>query len=123
MRRRVLLLDDEPEIVFVAAEYLEALGWDALRCVTLAEAETAVARANALDAAVLDWVLSGSSARSLVGRLRARHPRCRVLLATGLGSDAVDERELGIPVIRKPYTMHALASRLDQLVGDQAGAR
>ena len=112
----MLLLDDEPEIVYVAGEYLSALGWQTTRCSSMAEAYRAVADLPAFDAAVLDWVVGGSSVRGLLAKLRTRHPGCQVLLATGLGREIVDEDELGLPVIRKPYTMRDLAALLDEQV-------
>lgn len=119
MSPRVLLLDDEPEIVYVVGEYLATLGWQTIQCKSMPEASAAVAQSRALDAAVIDWVVGGTSARALIEQLQKRHPRCVILLATGLGSDVVDERELGLPVIRKPYTMRAIASRLDALLDHQ----
>lgn len=116
MSPRVLLLDDEPEIVYVVGEYLATLGWQTIQCASLSEASAAVAQSRAFDAAVIDWVVGGSSARLLIEQLQKRHPKCAVLLATGLGADMLDEREVGLPVIRKPYTMRALASRLDGIV-------
>lgn len=116
MKPRILLLDDEPEIVFVTAEYLSDQGWLPIRCASTAEAEAAITHGPALDAAVLDWVVGGASARGLIEKLRNRHPRCRILLATGFGSDVVDEADLGVPIIRKPFTMRGLSLRLETLL-------
>ena len=112
----MLLLDDEPEIVYVVGEYLTTLGWQTIQCASMAEASTAVAQARALDAAVIDWIVGGASARTLIEQLQKRHPKCAVLLATGLGADVLIAREFGLPSIRKPYTMRAIANRLEAMV-------
>jgi DNA-binding response OmpR family regulator len=115
MQRRVLLVDDEPEIVRVAAEYLTALGWDPKVATTLAEAERIAELRIPLQAAVVDWVIEGSSARRLIERLGTYQPQCPILLTTGHGSELLSEAVMGLPMIRKPYSMKTLSLRLEAL--------
>jgi DNA-binding response OmpR family regulator len=113
--RRLLLVDDELEISQLAAEYLAASGWKSDPVTTLAQAERLVDAGGPYDAAVIDWVIGGSTARGLLERVHLRQPTCRVLLASGHGVDILRDNPQGVPVIRKPYTLRALAARLDAL--------
>jgi DNA-binding response OmpR family regulator len=67
-------------------------------------------------AAVVDWVIEGSSARRLLERIKTFQPKCQILLTTGHGAEMISEAHVGLPMIRKPYPMRALALRLDALV-------
>ena len=114
--RRLLLVDDESEIAQLAAEYFSSLGWTALSASTVAEAERIIDRQGPFDVAVIDWVIGGSTARGLIERVEARHPRCRVLLASGHGVELLRDNSEGVPVIRKPFTLRALALRVESLL-------
>ncbi len=114
--RRLLLVDDELEIAQLAAEYFSSLGWDAKCAASVAEAERLIDKSGQFDVAVIDWVIGGSTARGLIERLEARQPRCRVLLTSGHGVDILRDNSEGVPVLRKPFTLRALALRVAALV-------
>lgn len=114
--RRLLLVDDELEIAQLAAEYFSSLGWDARAASSVSEAERLIDKSGPFDAAVIDWVIGGSTARGLIERLETRQPRCRVLLTSGHGVDILRDNSEGVPVLRKPFTLRALARRVEALL-------
>jgi DNA-binding response OmpR family regulator len=87
---RVLLVDDETELVSALGERLVIRGIDAEWVSTGAEALQRVAR-GPFDLAVLDMKMPGLSGLALKERLQAQDPRLKFLFLTGYGSEQVFE--------------------------------
>lgn len=79
---RVLVVEDEPLIGFLAEELLEAAG-HAVRLAGSAKAALRLAEAEAFDVAVVDLGLPDATGAVLVTRLLALRPDLPVVLSTG----------------------------------------
>lgn len=114
---RILLVDDEAELLTIQAEYLRQVGF---RVDTATSGRDAVGRLDAVEGdpyavAVIDWSLPDLPGRRLVRLLEQRAPGCRVLIQTGHLADVVDaEATIGpvVGVLRKPIRLRELAERL-----------
>lgn len=95
-KSRVLLVDDEHELVFTTAERLEMRGYQVDAVTDGAEA-LARAAASRYDVAVVDVKMPGVSGLAVLRELRQTQPRLPVILLTGHGSstDGEDGVELG----------------------------
>ncbi len=111
---RLLLVEDDPEMSRIAAEYLRRTGFSVDAALDGASAMRAL-RLNSYDAVVLDVRLPDADGFDLCRQLRAMGSEARVLMATA--RDAVEDRVLGLDIgaddyLVKPYAMAELAARL-----------
>jgi DNA-binding response OmpR family regulator len=90
---RVLLVDDEPELVFTMAERLELRGYE-VDAVTSGEEALAKIRSVVYDVAVVDLKMPGMSGADVLETVRQELPALPVVLLTGHGATAETEEEL-----------------------------
>ncbi|HEU4700109.1 MAG TPA: response regulator [Gemmatimonadales bacterium] len=85
MRRRILIVDDEPIVRAIIARLLEEEGYDVTE-VSDAPRALAAARAAAppFDLVITDNLMPGMSGRRLLDELRAEWPDLAVVLISGL---------------------------------------
>jgi CheY-like chemotaxis protein len=119
--RRVLLMDDEREILSVTGEMLRRMGHQ----VTLARdgdeavaaCRDAVAAGMPIEVAVLDLTIPGGmGGREACGRLRELDRRIGVVASSGYSNDAVmgDFRRFGFQaVLPKPYRIDELQAAIE----------
>lgn len=122
----ILLVEDEPKVLEVTRDMLEALGFRVLATTSPAEALRLYETHRPEIALVLsDTVMPGMSGPELLAALRARDPDVRCVLMSGypLG----DARGLGarvdVPWIQKPFRRDDLAQAIRQALGRVGKAR
>jgi CheY-like chemotaxis protein len=122
---RVLILDDQEQVLRTGARMLTALGYDAV-CVTRGEdAVAACTAANAggqpFDAVILDLTIRGGMGGvDTLHELRKICPDICAIAASGYSTDPVlaNHASYGFrAVITKPYTAEAFAAALTQALG------
>lgn len=114
---RVLVVDDEPQIVRALGIHLRARGWDVVTAGDGIEALD-VARHAHPDVVVLDLGLPALDGVDVIGRLRARSP-VPILVLSGRSdsTDKVDALDAGADdYVTKPFGMDELMARLRALV-------
>ena len=112
---RVLLIDDEEELVSTLTERLKIRNIDAEYVVS---GQDAISRLEAkkFDAVLLDYKLPGMSGLEVMRKIHKSHPGIKVLLFTGAGS--VDEEQNSIPeetipdILLKPIDIDVLINKL-----------
>jgi signal transduction histidine kinase/ActR/RegA family two-component response regulator len=119
-RGTVLVVDDEPLVLRIAARALEELGY---RVFTAADGQSAVQTfgANRVDAVVLDLVMPVMGGRETFRALHAIDPEVKVLLITGYGlnHEAQELLDLGVRgFLAKPFSIAELSTALARLVDD-----
>jgi nitrogen regulation protein NR(I) len=82
---RILVVDDEPNVLRAFEEILRGQGYEA---VTDARAEEAFARleTEAVDLAILDICMPGINGLEALQRIKRRHPHLPVIIVTGQGT-------------------------------------
>jgi two-component system phosphate regulon response regulator OmpR len=110
----VLLVDDEPELRALLAEYFGRNGFSVMQAADAAAARACVAE-RVPDVAVLDINMPGENGLSLARGLREAHPRLGLLMLTTAG-EAVD-RIVGLEVgaddyVAKPFELRELLARV-----------
>jgi DNA-binding NtrC family response regulator len=126
--RRLLILDDDTELVDAVARHLERRGYSPTRTYMVAEAaaaiEQSVQEALPFQAIVTDLQLPDGDGRAVIRLARERLPSCPVVMMTGSGSisGSVEAIRLGaVTVLEKPVSLDTLENELRQAVDDRAG--
>jgi DNA-binding response OmpR family regulator len=108
---KILLVEDEIEILDAITEYLEREGYAVTRAVDGAEALRRVDTERP-DLVLLDVGLPGLSGLEVLRRLREDHPRVPVVMLTGLNDEAQARRTLqmgAVDYVRKPFDLGHLS--------------
>ncbi|MGQ0843965.1 MAG: response regulator [Sporichthyaceae bacterium] len=122
MTRRVMIVDDEPDIREIAALSLESLhGWDIVPVGSGAEA-VAVGATQRLDAVLLDVMMPGQDGPATLIALRAQEATRDVpvvfLTAKAQLRERAELEELGaVGVLAKPFDPMTLGAELAALLG------
>ncbi len=110
MKPTVLLVDDEPSVLFGYRKFLEKAGYETAEAGTLKEARAAF-EGNRFDAVLLDMNLPDGSGVDYVPELRAGFPDIAIVVITGVGNvpAAVDALRGGADnFLTKPVDMGEL---------------
>jgi DNA-binding response OmpR family regulator len=122
---KILLVDDEPGILFAIRDYLSALGCQ-VDCVR--EAHAAAVQLDTTDYALVmtDLRLTGTSGKEGLGVIdhaRKRWPQVRTVLLTAYGTLEIEKevREHGVDVVlHKPVPLSEVAAVVFDLLRDDA---
>jgi two-component system, OmpR family, response regulator len=110
---RLVVVDDEPEIRAMVADYLGSNGYAVRRCANAGELDLVLASGPA-DLVVLDVSMPGEDGISIARRLRAAGPTSIIMLT---GCDDVVDRVVGLEVgaddyLTKPFDLRELRARI-----------
>ncbi len=116
---RILLIDDELELVSTLVERLEIRGICA-DAVTNGHDALERMRDMPYDVIVADLKMPGLSGKEVIEITRARYPETKILLITGHGRSSHDEMEKNIPgvfeILMKPFNINQLISSIQRAV-------
>jgi two-component system alkaline phosphatase synthesis response regulator PhoP len=122
--RRILIIDDEPSLLFMLTDRLEGEGY---RVCSETDGESGLARASSetFDAIVLDGMLPGRDGYDVCQTLRERGIRVPVLMLSARGQ--VVDRIVGLKLgaddyLVKPFDVSELLARLQALLRRAAPA-
>ncbi|MFB7664489.1 response regulator transcription factor [Kitasatospora sp. NPDC056138] len=115
---RILVVDDEPDLVEVVCGALRYEGWD-VRGATAGQSAVEQADAWRPDAVVLDMMLPDLDGMEVLRRIHAVQPEIRVLFLTA--KDAVEDRIAGLAAggddyVTKPFSLAEVVVRLRSLL-------
>lgn len=110
---RILVVDDDPGIRELLAEYLSQQGFDARTAASAAEMDRALADTQRPDLIVLDVMMPGEDGLSVVRRLSGKGPPIVMLSAMGEDTDRIVGLELGADdYLPKPCNPRELLARI-----------
>jgi PAS domain S-box-containing protein len=116
---RVLVVEDEPELLALAASLFRSIGYEVMTASNGADAKLIIERdADAVDIVFSDVVMPNVSGVQLAGWLRDNHPRIKVVLTSGYAQPALlsDYRSIEeFAFVDKPYRLADLARALRTL--------
>jgi two-component SAPR family response regulator len=113
--RRVLVVDDEPLIASLIADWLEELGCEVAGPVSSASAALQTAALAKLDAAFLDVTIGDGNSFALAKQLSAQG--VAVAFITGHDPSSLPAGFSSIPVLGKPFDLDAISRMLDRMLG------
>ncbi len=106
---RILLVEDDPRVRTATVGALEDLGYDPVSCSGGAEAMRLFVGED-FDLVISDVVMPEMTGPELIRELHARRPDIAVLFVTGFVGDGETDDLVGHELLRKPFTVAALAS-------------
>lgn len=123
---KVLVVDDEPELLEVTRAFMEDMGFDVISASNGKDGLTALRNNPDTNLLFTDVVMPGGmNGVKLAKEARAELPDIKVLYMSGFPSGAIADRsgtELDAPLITKPYSLKELASALDVLLREAPSA-
>jgi len=112
---RVLLVDDDILVSMGAADMLLDLGHSVTEAQSGTNALKLLESDAPFDVVVTDYAMPGMNGFELAQRIKGRHPRLPIVLATGYAELPAD-RSIKFGHLSKPYTSKDLAAALERAV-------
>ncbi len=120
-RAKVLVVDDEDDLLEIAIAYLRDMGHVALKANNAAIALDLAAREADLDLVITDILMPGGmNGVQLAQKLREQSPGIKIIYSSGFPADALAERGGVVsegPILRKPYQREEFETILRQMLG------
>jgi DNA-binding response OmpR family regulator len=104
--RRVLIVDDEPEVRAVLEDYLTEIGYEVLTAANGLEALWVVKHERP-GAVLVDLAMPRLGGLDTIRHIRKFDQRVRLVVVTGTltRETALELRELGVPIVLKPLDL------------------
>src|ERR1043166_6142343 len=115
----ILLVEDEPELRNVNAEFLSSLGYTVACAGGGLEALEMLHTAGSVDLVITDVVMPKMSGREFAQRLLQLRPNTRLLYVSGYPDDVVLQSGIsmhGMLYLQKPYSLKELAGKVQTLI-------
>jgi CheY-like chemotaxis protein len=118
--KAVLVIDDEPTVRMLVGEVLKELGHTAIEMSDGPAGLAVLQSATPIDLLITDVGLPGGlNGRQVADAARTLRPGLKVLFITGYAENAVignGQLEPGMQVLTKPFAIHELTRRVEQLI-------
>lgn len=119
----ILLVEDNQAVGQFATEMLHDLGYQTVWAANAAEALDILSAKDArFDLVFSDVIMPGMNGIELGEAIRQAYPALPILLTSGYSDVLAEEGSHGFGLIRKPYSVDALADVLHELVGKPRSA-
>jgi CheY-like chemotaxis protein len=120
----ILVVEDDPRVSRSTVAALEELGYRPVAAPSGRDALEAIAREESVDLVITDVMMPEMTGTELAAHLRRSHPEIPVLFVTGYVGDAAETEELvGGELLRKPFTVAALAHAVESALGRDISGR
>jgi len=113
---RILLVEDDPRVRTSTIGALEDLGYVPVACSSGADA-IELFRSQEFDLVISDVIMPEMTGPELIRNLRAEHGDFAVLFVTGYVGEGESDDLVGYELLRKPFTVSALASAVAAALG------
>ena len=111
----ILVVEDEPRVLKVTSRDLKRLGYRTLEANNASMAKTMIDSGQKIDLVFSDVLMPGDIDGQMLGLwVEKNHPLIKVVLTSGFTKrkTEVGENESSFPLLRKPYTIEALAKKV-----------
>lgn len=117
----ILVVEDDPRVLAATLAALRELGHRAVGCADPLNAPMAIEAMPALDLIMTDVLMPGQTGPEMIASVEAQLRGVAVLFVTGFTGEASAEQLRDRPVLRKPFTVAALARAVREAVAGEAG--
>ncbi|MEW6101870.1 MAG: response regulator [Candidatus Omnitrophota bacterium] len=113
MKNNILIVDDEPNIITILQEFLQAKGYGTQSASSAEEAFDAL-KAEPADTVLLDMRLPGMQGKDAARLIKEKYPQTKIIVITGYAQDAEDllRERLLEAVFAKPIRLNELYEKL-----------
>lgn len=116
----IFVVEDDPRVLNATMGALEELGHRAVACDDPIVAPDVLDQLGNVDLIISDVLMPGRTGPELIDTITPHRPDMAVLFVTGYAGEAGGEAEFGgRHVLRKPFTLAALARAIDAAVQDR----
>jgi DNA-binding NtrC family response regulator len=112
---KLLVIDDDLDILELLTDYLTSEGHQIVVARTCGELSSVLSTCTDFQGVVLDWCLPGCGGVEMLRNIAENIPSCPVLVTTGHGRDTIPSQAPVFGVVRKPYSLRALALRIEAM--------
>ncbi|TFW25551.1 PAS domain-containing sensor histidine kinase [Massilia arenosa] len=112
---RVLIVEDEPDLMDVAAELFRSLGYEVLTAANGHDALKILERTPNIDVLFSDIMMPGMSGVELAAQVKDQYPATKIVLASGYPQPALLAADMPIDrftFVSKPYRLSEIIKRL-----------
>ncbi len=116
---RILVVDDDEELLTLISEYLSGYGFQSERAANAAEARDRLEHSQ-FDAVLSDFSMPGESGLDLLSHVSSHYPGLPFILMSGSGYSAVKSQALemgGMEFIPKPFEFRKMVGVLEKALG------
>ena len=106
---RILLVEDDPRVRAATVDALEDLDYEPIACASGAEAIDLFDK-QPFDLVISDVIMPEMTGPELIRIIKSKRPEIAVLFVTGYVGEGESEDLIGYELLRKPFTVGALAS-------------
>ena len=118
----ILILDDDPDLLFNLGAYLDLHGYKAI-CASNIDAALDAIRGSHVDIALVDYFIAGESGIDAMRNLRASLPSCPMVLMSAYLDDwlrALVSQADKTRCLRKPFAGRKLLGIIEELILTQS---
>jgi PAS domain S-box-containing protein len=123
----ILIAEDQPHVLALATEALQALGYAVLAAADGAEALHLAGRhAGPIHVLLTDVVMPGLDGKAVAERLAVTRPDTKVIFTSGYTDDVIGLRgvlDAGVAYLPKPFTADTLGAKIREVLGAGPAAR
>jgi PAS domain S-box-containing protein len=116
----ILLVEDEPNLRYLARQYLEKQGYDVIEAADGAMAmQIAVAREGEIHLLLTDVIMPGMNGRELASRISEIRPSTRVLYMSGYTENVIGHNgmlDTGVNFLQKPFNLTELSEKVRKVL-------
>jgi len=118
---RILLVEDDPRVRSATIDALQDLNYEPVACSSGAEA-IKMFESQEFDLVISDVIMPEMTGPELIRHLKATHDDFAVLFVTGYVGDGETDHLVGYELLRKPFTVGALANSVASALSRPASA-
>lgn len=108
-----MIVDDDPLLREIAADFLEEIGYRSTDSVSAVEAQRILAVRSDVDFIVTDiWMPGGMNGLQLAAHVAESYPHIGIVITSGIDRDLPGELPEKTAFLRKPYSQEDLAKAL-----------
>ena len=121
----ILVVEDEPNLRYLARQYLEKQGYRILEAADGAAAmQIVVAHEGTIHLLLTDVIMPGMNGRELAQRILELRPQTRVLYMSGYTENVIGRNgtlDAGIRLLQKPFTLRDLKTIVREVLDSSTG--
>ena len=119
----ILLVEDDPRVARATRSSLDELGYRVIACESGREALEQMTKHRDIALVITDVMMPEMTGPELVRILAERYPEVSVLFVTGYAGETGEADLAGYDLLRKPFTVAALADAVSRAIVHGAGGR